>query len=877
MIKNYRFRGNYLNYNLIRPFIRGELTENKKYFPGFLPVEVDYQMFDGSFGSTTLNWNESIYFIMENLSERNEILEKIIAARSDDSKASELNLQIQDFVEDHRLHYEQMELVENEFVVPSCTENTYRADLISHKGVNLLLLCQKGYPVPDFCVLTSKSYLLARDERNKCIKIAVQNLEKMTGQGFNSAEKPLIFAMRSAMSSYIPGLMPTFLNVGVTDKTYPALCKILGETAAKKIYLNSLQTMELNLFGKYKLDEHLELKDIDEQIHYLYQRILERDEKLLHDAFYQVHFFVKRAHEYFEKNQDLIHTFVRKGEQFPALILHKMVWTVRDDESYPGVLYSRHSRTGLGIQVESLPNIFGEAIMTGLIEINDHEFFDRDSIKPEFPAVYHFEPLLKRLEGKLKSPVIVEFASESNGTAYIFAVLQLNASELTGRATLLSSIDLYKDGVIDAKRVIELIKPYHLTQIFSDRIDDRSFKSLKFFGRGVSILPRTAVTARMFFNAAKALEAKKSGDKIVICKESFVPSDTLVMGEVNAILSLTPAAIHVVTACRSYGVPAFLNLEKFDITLNKSGLVNSNGMVIKEGDWVTISSKKQKIFIGKGEYKPARFQSYLDGEELEMTTKEERVFVNMSDAFHVYDELVENLQLEQIVKLDELIKLVRSNLRKKPEKAAQFLNNWFDSNLDIYVEQILESELGTHQDQHKLYKMLSIERKIRLYDKIIPLCRTRRIKGFTAGSFMLGRFLCLTHPVAFWNSFSEKTISRMLNEYILFEKYMNVLNLVGEREVSRARKKILNDGLGNINLKTGNAMIFMTLKLSQKDLKRIKEIAVHDKYDSETILLIDLLLNPFGTFYNYDLIWSLSNLQRLCEEAGLELPEATDK
>lgn len=876
MLEGFKYRGNYQNFNIIQHFMKGENLEDMSQLPGFLPVEVDYQLSDGRSGTLSLSRLESVYFSLLERSRKKTIMENIIAARNDVAASRKLDLQIKEFIAANKSRFDKLEFAENDFVVPSCTSLSYDIDLISHKGNHLLQLIQEGYPVPDFCILTSKTYLISRDERREYIKVAIRNLEKMTGQEFNSEDRPLIFAMRSAMSSYIPGLMPTFLNVGVTQKTFPVLCRILGETAAKKIYLNSLQTMELNLFGKFEVEQTQESSSIDEQIEYLYNRIRKRDEKLLYNALYQVYFFVKRAHEYFDKNQDLIHTFVHEGEKYPAVILHKMVWTVRDDESYPGVLYSRHARTGLGIQVESLPNIFGEAIMTGLIETDDHEFFDRESIKAKFPAVYHFEPLLWSLEKRLRSPVTVEFASESNGTAFIFAVLQLNASELTGRATLLSAVDLYQDGVIDDKRVIELIKPYHLTQIFSDRIDDRSYKTLKFFCRGVSILPRTAVTARIFFSAAKALEAKKHGDKIVICKESFVPSDTLVMGEVNAILSLTPAAIHVVTACRSYGVPAFLNLEKYGVKLVDRKLINGNGLVIKEGDWVTISSKKQKIFIGIADYKPARFQHYLEGDELEMNEKEKRVFVNMAKAFKVYDELVENLQLEQIVKLDELIKLVRSNLRKKPEKAASFLNSWFDTNLEIYLEQILESELGTHQDQHKLYKMLSLERKIRLFEEIIPICRKRGIKGFSAGSFMLGRFLCISHPVKFWNSFSDEAIARMLNEYILFEKYMNVLNLVGEREVNRARNKILNEGLGNINLKTGDAMIFITLKLSRKDLKNIEENAIQDGFDRETVLLIELLLKPFGAFYNYDAGWSLTNLEKLCEEASLPLPASSD-
>jgi phosphoenolpyruvate synthase/pyruvate phosphate dikinase len=706
------------------------------------------------------------------------------------------------------------------------------------------------------------------------MKQAIQNLEKMTGQKLGSDNAPLILAIRSAMPLYIPGVMPTFLNIGVTRNSYEALSKIYNRDVAAKIYLNNLQTIAFNLFDEQiKIDQ---IENVDSSIDRLYEMIRRKDEKLLTDPYHQIMFFLQRAHEYYEQNQDLLLTFFRNKQKYPSLILQKMVWTILDDESYPGVLYSRHSRTGLGIQIESLPNIFGDEIMTGLIDTDDHEFFDRESIKKEFPAVYHFEPLLWEMEKKLQSPVTVEFAAESHDNIYMFAVLQLNASELTGRATLLSAIDLYQKKIIDAKRVVSLIKPYHLTQIFSDRIDDRSFKFLKFFSKGVSILPRTAVSARIFFSPAKALEAKRHGDKVVICRDSFIPADTLVMGEVDGILSLTPAAIHVVTACRGYGVPAFLNLEKFGVKLLGNKLVNSEGLVINEGDWITISSKRQKIFIGKASFKQARFQRYLAGEKFDLAPKEERVFINMAKAFQIYDRLVENLRLEEIVRLDELTKLIRSNLRNKPEKAKRFMNSWFDSNIYLYIQQILESELGSHQDQHKLYKMLSLDRKIRFFQKIIPICQKDNLKGFTAGSFMLGRFLCLTHPVKFWQAFDESYIVRMLNEYILFEKYMNVLNQVGEREVNRARKQILNEGLGNIQLKTGNAIIFMTLKLAKKNMAKMIELCNLNDTDKETKLLLELLQKPYSEFYNFEYAWSIGMLKDLCKEAGIPLPKPED-
>ena len=141
--------------------------------------------------------------------------------------------------------------------------------------------------------------------------------------------------------------------------------------------MNNLQTIDYHLFGKHHDSIEIDNKDTEIQIKILYNRIAAQDEKLLTNALYQVVFFVKRAYEYYEQNHDLLLTFFRNVEKYPSLIMQKMVWTIRNEQSYPGVLYSRHSRTGLGIQIESMPNIFGEEIMTGLVKAEDNEYARR--------------------------------------------------------------------------------------------------------------------------------------------------------------------------------------------------------------------------------------------------------------------------------------------------------------------------------------------------------------------------------------------------------------------------------------------------------------------------------------------------------------------
>ncbi|MBE9467155.1 MAG: hypothetical protein IMY72_02395 [Bacteroidetes bacterium] len=878
-IIDFKIRSNYPNYKNTKFLIDNWGNSNPKKTPeGYLPPVIEY-IDDKSNEANKITADFIDIHFLNQEDKANEYLQKLILSQKNDTEASSYINNLKNiFFEKKKPIYNNHQFVENEYVVPSCSTEKHDFELISHKGKALLELYQEGYPVPDFCILSSKAYFADKQTRLEAIKDTISNLEKMTGLKFGATKLPLIFALRCAMPSYIPGLMPTYLNVGVTKNNFQALKEQYGKLVALKIYYYNLKTIhdilyEVNEISKLTKERVVfSALELENKIMNYYEKISEIDEKILIDPYYQVLFFVERAYNFFELNGDLVRTFIRNKEYYPSIIFHKMVWTIRNDDSYPGVLYSRHSRTGLGMQIESVRNIFGEDIMTGIINTELTEFFDRQEIKEKFPAVYHFTPLLSKLEKILQSPATVEFAAETNHKSNYFAVLQLNMSELTGRATLLSAIDLYEKNIINKKRIVELIHPYHLRQIFSERIDEASFKTLRSFSEGLSILPRSAVSAKAYFSAPAALEAKKRGEKVCFCKKHFIPSDTIVMSEMDAILCLNPVAIHVVTACRGYGIPAFLNLENYNIKLIDNNLINTNKQIIHEGDWVTLSSKKQILFQGKANYSPARFQKYLDGDEFKMEQKEKRVFIKMSKAFSKYQKIINSLDVGEIVNINELIKYIRNNIKNDIDKSKILVNSWFDNYTEHYLKQILECEMGSHQDQSELYNLLSVDRKVLFFKKIINLCIKKDLKGFRAGSFMLGRFVCLPLPCKFWKELNYKEIAFLLNETILFEKYLQVLYEVGEQHVTRAKNTILNQGLGEIKLNNANAKIFISLKLLSPDWYEIKNALPKD-HDTDTKTLISLLIKPFGTFYDYKAPWSIGKLKKICQEEKLALPE----
>jgi hypothetical protein len=186
-----------------------------------------------------------------------------------------------------------------------------------------------------------------------------------------------------------------------------------------------------------------------------------------------------------------------------------------------------------------------------------------------------------------------------------------------------------------------------------------------------------------------------------------------------------------------------------------------------------------------------------------------------------------------------------------------------------------KSDIGDHLGQNNVFQMLTFERKIKFFKQAVAKCTRERISGYEAGAFMLGRFLCMRYPAAFWKCFSPFEIGLLVNEWVLFEKYMQVLHNVGEREALKARKQILKEGLEQLALHPGNVQPLITLKLSGAPLEQAKQ-SLPPWSDPQSAKVLELLQLPYSAFYDFKAAWSVGRLQRICQEENLPLPRPDD-
>jgi hypothetical protein len=265
----------------------------------------------------------------------------------------------------------------------------------------------------------------------------------------------------------------------------------------------------------------------------------------------------------------------------------------------------------------------------------------------------------------------------------------------------------------------------------------------------------------------------------------------------------------------------------------------------------------------------------MRGEPVEMDDGEKKVFASIAYAYRYYQQLTKALEGDQISTLSEVVRLVNFELRGESEQAKQLVNSWFDNRETLYMQEVLKSDIGDHLGQSNVFEVLTLERKIRFFKLALAKCLRERLSGYEVGAFMLGRFLCLRYPVAFWKRFTASEIGLLVNEWVLFEKYMQLLHNVGERKVLLARKQILKNGLDQIALHAGNVQSLITLKLSGVALGEVQNM-LPEWSDPQSKRVLDILQQPYSAFYNFKAAWSVGQLQKICQEENLPLPGPED-
>jgi pyruvate,orthophosphate dikinase len=108
---------------------------------------------------------------------------------------------------------------------------------LGNKGLNLVRLKNLGLPVPPGFIITTEAfrcreiidnYPPAEQNFREQLKKHIAELEKVTGKTFGDPDNPLLFSVRSGSSISQPGMMDTFLDVGMNEEIAAGIAECTG-------------------------------------------------------------------------------------------------------------------------------------------------------------------------------------------------------------------------------------------------------------------------------------------------------------------------------------------------------------------------------------------------------------------------------------------------------------------------------------------------------------------------------------------------------------------------------------------------------------------------------------------------------------------------
>ncbi|NNF99396.1 MAG: pyruvate, phosphate dikinase [Desulfobacteraceae bacterium] len=124
-------------------------------------------------------------------------------------------------------------------MIPLIKSNSRSTGIIQmgKKGLNMMKLKNFGMPVPPGFIISTEAYrcrqiiegfLPAAHNFREQVARQIALVEKASGKEFGSATNPLLFSVRSGSSISQPGMMDTFLNVGINESIAEGLAARTG-------------------------------------------------------------------------------------------------------------------------------------------------------------------------------------------------------------------------------------------------------------------------------------------------------------------------------------------------------------------------------------------------------------------------------------------------------------------------------------------------------------------------------------------------------------------------------------------------------------------------------------------------------------------------
>jgi pyruvate, orthophosphate dikinase len=496
--------------------------------------------------------------------------------------------------------------------------------LLGGKGANLAEMYRIGVPVPPGFTVTTEACNAFLAEGSKFPKdmweqmmSALKVVEEESKKGFGDSKNPLLVSCRSGAKFSMPGMMDTVLNIGLNDETAKGMVEL---TKNERFVYDSYRRL-IQMFGSVvleirdeafedmlesfkaskgaKTDTDLKAEDLKE-LTLRFKEVVKKEKgfdfpqdpmiqlKLATEAVFKS-WNGKRAFDY--RRASNIRDDLGTAVNIVTMVFGNMGW-----DSGTGVAFSRNPATGENkLYGDYLLNAQGEDVVAGIRNTEKIENLGKDM--PE--AFQQFVTIYQNLEKHYKDMQDMEFTIE-RGHLWM---LQTRNGKRTALAEVNIAVDMVNEGLISKEEAVRRVTPTQVDALLHPQFNDATKKKAKadkrFYASGVNASPGAAV-GQVYFDADMAEKMAKEQKQDVIMVRPFTkPDDVHGMLAAKGILTSEGGATsHAAVVARQFGVPCIVGASAIRIDLDKR-VMTSNGVTVKEGDWISIDGATGEAFLGK--------------------------------------------------------------------------------------------------------------------------------------------------------------------------------------------------------------------------------------------------------------------------------------
>ncbi|MEJ2655642.1 MAG: PEP/pyruvate-binding domain-containing protein [Desulfobacterales bacterium] len=477
---------------------------------------------------------------------------------------------------------------------------------LGSKGLNLVKLKNFGMPVPPGFIITTEafrcreiidSYPPAKQNFKDQILRHISEIEEKSGKTFGDPKNPLLLSVRSGSAISQPGMMDTFLNVGMNEEIATGIEESTGNSwFAWDSYRRFLQC--------YGMASGLERDDFDAIISELKRRsgvqfkreltglqmrkvamtyksmIINSGIDVIDDPFEQLYFTIKKVFSSWEGPKAKTYRKIMgiSDDWGTAATIQEMVFGNVSQESGTGVFFThnpRWSEDSLRLWGDFTIGNQGEDVASGLVNTlpisiiqQDIEMRETDiTLESHFPEIYK---ALKDLANELIytrgwGPQEMEFTFESPRAEDLY---------------LMQSRDM---TIRERKKVLT----FDLDDITKDKL----------LGHGVGV-SGGAMSGRIVFDLKEidTWKSKEPGTSLILVRGDTVPDDIREIYAADGLLTARGGVTsHAAVVAYRLGKTCIVGCGNL-ICNEKEKVCRFDNLEFKSGDYLSIDGREGSVY-----------------------------------------------------------------------------------------------------------------------------------------------------------------------------------------------------------------------------------------------------------------------------------------